>query len=451
MGNDEKSEVNLLEDKKLYWLWLQKSLGFGAKIRDLISYYGDAKNFYEAGEASWRSSGFFGPDHFEISPSKIEKCKRTLLKDGEIILRQCEENGIEVITPDSPYYPFNLKLIADYPAVLFVRGDLSCLNESLSVAVIGTRHPSQYGITSAEILSRDLAKKGALIVSGGALGIDSIAHKSALFEGAKTVLVLGCGHLAKYLSENEPLRIEVSEHGAVISEYPPMTQSYPSLFPMRNRIISGLSKGVLIVEAGEKSGTLNTARHAKEQGRDIFAVPGDITSMAYAGSNKLIREGAKAVFSANDIIDYYIFSLEAIKEIETAEKTEPSNPFDGIDRFPYGEPKKKKTKAKSKAKITEKKKEKANTEEKPGLEKAEKIIEKEEKTTEEKIFSNFIAESVSEDANLVYNYMSGEENTLDEIARDCALTARKVLIALTELEMKGVIVSCGAGRYKKAL
>lgn len=422
-----------MEDKRLYWLWLQKSLGFGAKIRDLISYFGDAENLFKAGEASWRSSGFFGTDFFEIKPSKIENMKSTSLRDGEAIIRGCEENGIEIVTPDSPLYPSNLKLIPDYPAVLFVRGDLSCLRESLPIAVVGTRHPSEYGISSAEKISKDLAKKDVLIVSGGALGIDSIAHRSALSENKKTVLVLGCGHFSKYLSENEPLRKKVSEHGAVVSEYPPETASHPSLFPMRNRIISGLSKGVLIVEAGERSGTLNTARHAKNQGRDIFAVPGDISRVAYAGSNKLIREGARAVFSAEDIISYYNYSLEAMKEIETAE---PANPFDGIDKFRYGEPKKAKTKSKVKTK-----------EKSDSLE--EKAIEIEEETKEEKIFSNFILESVSESGKLVYNYMSGEETTLDEITRGCALPARKVLTALTELEMEGVIVSCGAGRYKK--
>ena len=139
-----KGKCRKLEDKRLYWLWLQKSFGFGAKIRELISYYGDAENLYKAGEASWRSSGFFGTGLFEIRPSKIENMKSTSLECGEIIIRGCEENGIEIVTPDSSFYPLNLKLIPDYPAVLFVRGDLSCLNEKLPIAVIGTRHPSEY-------------------------------------------------------------------------------------------------------------------------------------------------------------------------------------------------------------------------------------------------------------------------------------------------------------------
>ncbi len=424
-----------MENNTLYWLWLQNSLGWGAKIRELISFFGSAKALYEAGESQWRASGLFGTNLFEINPKKIEQLKTTPLSLGEKTIKQCCENGIEIVTPDSPLYPENLKTATDFPAVLFVKGDLSCLKDKLPIAVIGTRHPSEYGISAAEKISSELARQNTVLVSGGALGIDSIAHESSLKENSKTVLVLGCGHFSKYLAENEWLRKEVSKNGAVISEYPPETQSAPYLFPLRNRIISGISKGVLIVEAGEKSGTLNTARHGKSQGKDIFAVPGDISSVAYAGSNKLIRQGAQAVFSAKDILAFYRFSLEAMKEIESAE---PVTPFDGIDSFIYGESEKKKPvkRAKSKDK-TEKTKE----------EKAKEFI---KETQEEKTFSNFNAESVSNNAILVYNQLSGEEDELDEITKKSALPVRKVLIALTELEMAGAVVSCGAGRYKKA-
>lgn len=420
-------------DNTLYWLWLQNSLGFGAKIRELVSFYKDAKSIYEAGEASWRTSGLFGTDLFDIKPAKIENMKHTPLEKGEKTIALCRENGIEIITPENDLYPQNLKLISDYPAVLFVKGDLSCLNGSIPIAVIGTRHPSEYGISAAEKIARELAREKSVIISGGALGIDSIAHRSALAENSKTVLVLGCGHLANYLAENRELRNAVSQNGAVISEYPPTQQATLYNFPKRNRIISGISKGVVIIEAGENSGTLNTAKHAKAQGREIFAVPGDVSSARYAGSNKLITEGANAVFSAKDIISYYRYSIAAMKEIENAE---PVTPFDGIDKFSYGEePKKTKSVAVKRKSATEKAKPKPE--------------QKEEENSAEKIFTNFNAESVSNNANIVYNYMSAEEITLDEVTRACGLPVRKVLTALTELEMAGAIVSHGAGRYVK--
>ncbi|MGN0469064.1 MAG: DNA-processing protein DprA, partial [Acutalibacteraceae bacterium] len=257
----------------IYWLWLQKSLGFGARINDLMRFYGSAKEIYEAGEASWRESGFFGKSLFEINPSAIESMKNTALSSCEKIIKDCEENEIQIVTPENELYPENLKHITDYPAVLYVQGDLSCLENKLPIAVIGTRKPSAYGISAAEKIARGLAKQKAVIISGGALGIDSIAHKSALEENEKTVLVMGCGHGAGYLMQNEELRQSVAKNGAVITEYPPFSKASITSFPKRNRIISGISKGVVIIEAGESSGTLNTASHASKQGRDIFAVP----------------------------------------------------------------------------------------------------------------------------------------------------------------------------------
>lgn len=407
----------------LYWLWLQKALGFHAQLLDLIRVFGSAKEFYEAGEAQWRSSGIFGSSLFEVSPKKIEALKETKLTYGENIIKYCQNCGIDIVTPDDENYPPLLKLISDFPAVLFVKGDLSCLKDRLPIAVIGTRRPSLYGIHAAEKISRGIAKENTVIISGGALGIDSIAHKSAVEEGAKTVLVMGCGHGAGYLFENEELRQSVSLNGAVISEYPPLTKAAIHYFPKRNRIISGISKGVVIIEAGEKSGTLNTAAHARAQHRDVFAVPGDISSVSYQGSNKLITSGAHAVFSAEDVLNFYSDFVNYNAEIESAgEKT----PFEDIDKFAYGEVPKKSI---AKKKKTEK----------------EKVPK--ENSAHVKKFIKINAESVSENAFLVYNHMSGEEMSLDEITRACSLPVRKVLTALTELEMFGAIVSCSGNRY----
>lgn len=410
-------------DNTIYWVWLSQALGDAAYTREIISYYSNAETIYKADENELRSSGLFGNGFFEIRTNAIEKLMNKSLDSAKKIVESCCSNSVSIVTYEDELYPEQLKRIADFPPVLYCVGDLSCLKDKLALAVVGTRKPSLYGIEAATKLSRQLAKQDTVIVSGGALGIDSIAHMSALEEKAKTVLVLGCGHFANYLKQNEALRRQVSENGAVISEYPPFTKAAPYLFPKRNRIISGISKGVVIIEAGEKSGTLNTAKHAKSQGRDIFAVPGDISSVAYSGSNTLIKQGARAVFSADDILSYYNYEIKAMSEIH---KDANRSLFDGIDVFKYGEGEKTKRKSSSK----------------------QKTIEKEEENTKEiEIFQKFNAETVSDNAKLVYNHMSSESMSLDDLTRKCALPVRKVLIALTELEMAGAIKQQSGGNY----
>lgn len=407
-----------------YWLWLQQAVGFHAEIGELIRAFGSAKGVFEAGENAWRTCGIFGSRPYDTAPQKIAQMKSVHSKKIESIVSDCEKYGIDIISYENELYPKNLRQISDCPAVLYAVGDLSCLKDSLCIAVIGTRKPSVYGVEAAESISRALARENTVIVSGGALGIDSIAHQSAIKENAKTVLVMGCGHLSGYLPENEALRRDVSGCGAVISEYPPFYKAGYHTFPKRNRIISGLSQGVVIIEAGEKSGTLNTATHAKRQGRDIFAVPGDISSLSYQGSNKLIREGATAVFGAQDILDFYQPMRERADE---KSKENGKTPFEGIDVFSYGgEPTRKKKKA-PKAK-------EENSGEKFAVHENENLI----KITEE---------SVSANAFLVYNHISGGEMALDELTKKCALPVRKVLIALTELEMLGAVCSLEGNRY----
>lgn len=411
-----------------YWLWLQKALGYGANISDIIRIFGNARNVYEAGEVMWRTSGVFEDIKPAVSLRKINSLKSTELSDCNDLFEYCQRSGIDIITPESSSYPELLKRIKNYPAVLFVRGDLSCLEKRLPIAVIGTRKPSQYGIKTAEKVSEDLAHVNTVIVSGGALGIDSIAHKAAINNNGKTILVMGCGIDSGYLRENEDMRSQVSKNGAVISEYPPLMKGSLSSFPIRNRIISGISYGVVIIEAGLKSGTLNTASHARRQNRDIFAVPGDISSSAYQGSNKLILEGARPVFGAADILKFYEDYVSAVNEMKNIYS---KTPFDGIDEFAYGEP------ASVNKKISSKKSKNKNP-----IEKIET-----EKSQENKILTKITAESVSENAFLVYNIMSDKEMALDEITRASALPVRKVLTSLTELELLGAVSSCGGNRY----
>ncbi len=413
-------------DNRLYWLWLQQGLGFGANVSALLSSYGSAKAIYETGACELRLSGAFSEGFFGLTGSGFKKLEKVDIEAGKKTIEYCDKNYINIITPDDPLYPQKLLLLQNYPLALFVKGDISCLNgNNLAFGVIGTRKPSEYGIKAAKQIAGGLAKSGSVIVSGGALGIDSIAHKSAIEQNAKTVLVMGCGHASKYLSENAPLREEVTKHGATITEYPPFASFTKSAFPLRNRIISGVSDGVVIIEANLKSGTLNTAAHAKKQQRDIFAVPGDVSSVSYAGSNKLIIDGAHAVFSASDVLERYRFEIAARQEFSG---DEPKIPFDGIDVFPNG------------------KSEKAQ--QKTSVKKAQKDNVAPQKNEEKpKILKN-APEGISKNASLVYNVMKCGCTSLDEIIRESALPVSKVLIALTELEICSAVSSTGGNNYE---
>ena len=210
--------------------------------------------------------------------------------------------GVNLIPFTSSFYPENLANIYDPPLVLYVRGKLKKEDER-AVAIVGTRRATSYGKVAARKLARELAQAGITVVSGMARGIDTAAHEGALEAGGRTVAVLGCGVDIVYPPENSSLMQEIIRRGAVISEFPLGTRPLAYNFPRRNRIISGLSKGVVVVEAPLKSGAIITADYALEEGREVFAVPGPITSPYAKGTNRLIKEGAKIVEDISDILE----------------------------------------------------------------------------------------------------------------------------------------------------
>jgi len=222
-------------------------------------------------------------------------------------LKRIEELGIEVISFKDPRYPVNLKNIFDPPFLLYVRGTLE-KEDSDALAIVGTRRATVYGKLTARRLARDLAREGVTVVSGMARGIDTEAHRGALEAGGRTMAVLGCGIDIVYPPENRGLMEEIIKKGAVISEFSLGEEPEAPHFPQRNRIISGLSKGVLVVEAPLKSGALITANFALDQGRDVFAVPGHINNPNSHGTNGLIKEGAKLVESMEDVLEELNFS-----------------------------------------------------------------------------------------------------------------------------------------------
>lgn len=406
-------------DERLYWLWLQSVLGYAGKSKPLLDVFGTARSFYEAGDSVWAE--FFGE-----RKKAYKNCRAKSPQDFTDIVKFCDDHNLRVITPDSEYYPQNLLDVENLPVVLFVRGDYKCLNEGVAFGVIGSRTPCVYGENAAKNIVADLACRDVLIVSGGAVGIDSIAHKAAMNSGGKTVLVMGCGHGYNYLPENAELRKKVTMQGAVISEYPPFTAVTQGSFPQRNRIISGMSKAVVIIEAAEYSGTFSTARHAKKQGRELFVLPGDIESGNFAGSNRLVTEGARAIFSGADIL----VAAGLLDESERFNGKKTGNVFECIDE--------KSKEGKSYIRKSKKKKQKAIEENKT----EEKIQEKTENITKN------LPAGISKNAEIVYNIMSDGINDLDEIKRKTQLEVRHVLVALTELEILGFAENCSPGCYR---
>jgi DNA processing protein len=232
--------------------------------------------------------------------------------DAEAIRDACRDKGIDILTENHPSYPRALKEIHDPPGVLFVRGNL-LEQDALAIGIVGTRHGTPYGLRQAERLAASLSRAGLTIVSGLARGIDAAAHRGALSAGGRTIAVLASGVMNIYPPEHDKLAEEVAAHGAVISEAPPHMEPLAGTFPQRNRIISGLSLGVIVVEAADRSGALITARHAYEQGKEVFAVPGSVENRTVRGCHRLIRDGAKLVETADDVLEELGPLVEAAK------------------------------------------------------------------------------------------------------------------------------------------
>lgn len=285
-----------LKDRE-YWIYWQLLLpGSGRKIWELVHHFGSPKLAWDSSESDLSEVSFLGPN----GAKKLAKRKKYLQLDR--LAEYLEKIKCKVLTIEDYDYPTLLKKIYDPPPAIFVRGNLS-FNAKLTLAVVGSRNPSPYGLAVAESFSSELAALNCVVVSGMARGIDSAAHKGALKSNGTTVAVLGCGPDVVYPRENARLMSQIIERGAIITEFPPGTAPEPWHFPCRNRIISGLSDGVLVIEAAEKSGALITADFALEQGREVMAIPGNINNKKSFGTNKLIRQGACLITSPRDIIE----------------------------------------------------------------------------------------------------------------------------------------------------
>lgn len=393
------------------WIRLQSALGAGAALSEIIEYFGSAKALFDAGETEWRMSPV-------LVPRQIEKlCESTEAQANEV-LATCKMNGWQVVPYDDPHYPERLRSIFNPPAVLYVDGELPDIDNSIVIGIVGTRRASDYAVKAADVMSRGIAERGAVVASGGALGVDTAAHNGAMLAGGKTIAVLGCGLGTKYLMENKPLRDAVVKNGALITEFQPFTPASKYTFPIRNRIISGISLGVLVVEASVKSGSLITANYALEQGRDVFALPCSILDPAFAGTNKLIDDGAIVATKPLDLLypyaEEYGVKIDEVKSVgkimrETGDKS--ANVYGkardiSFDNLQAG---RKKREARQKA-----------------------------------------AAELSGKTKAVFNALGEEYQSADEISRTAGLSIGEALTALTALEIAGLAASAGGKRYRLA-
>ena len=380
-------------DPRVYWIWLQHALGAGSsKQNRILSGYPSLREFYDAGRQAWLLEGYF-------TRKEICAMETWSADKAAALLEYCEKIDQNVITPDCSGYPELLRQIPNPPCAIYMRGNLPDLSRQLPIAIVGTRKATATGRSAARSIAFELAKKGAVIVSGGALGIDTASHQGALQAGGRTICVLGCGIDAEYLMVNASLRDAIAASGALISEYPPETQPLSSNFPIRNRIISGLCVGTLVVEAASRSGSLITADFALDQGRDVFAVPADIFSPVSQGVNNLIKSGAKPVSRADEILEEY---SERFPEKILLDGGKTNDMIKDNGMFPKAQ----------------------------------------EKKTGVPDDGN-----LSDDARLVCSVLTKTPGHISEIEAKTKLPVPRLLSAITELELEGAVATYSGGRY----
>ena len=282
-----------------YWLWLTQTGGLSSiAAHKYLRHFGSVKKLYFASAEDYRLVP-------EARESEVKKLMNKRLDTAEKIETDCRRLGIRIMTLYDADYPDRLRNIYDAPMVLYVKGELPPVDDSPCIAIVGTRKSHAYGQRCAQRFGYDICRCGGVVISGLAEGIDSAAIRAALEAGGPVIGVLGTGIDVVYPAWNAELQNAVAKNGALVSEYPPGTKGSRISFPQRNRIISGLSVGVVVIEAPEKSGSLITAARASEQGRDVYVVPGNIDDPNFVGSNMLIRDGAALAMNAWDIISCY--------------------------------------------------------------------------------------------------------------------------------------------------
>ena len=398
----------------IYWIWLATRRGLSDhKKYKLLERYHTPERIFRMTEDERKAFP-------EMTQKGAESLRDLDLRTSEKILRQCAEKKIGILTIQDAAYPSQLKNIYDPPVVLYYKGSIPVLDSAPVIGVVGTRKASTYGLNTANRLGCQLAECGAVVVSGAASGIDAMAMQGALSAGGCVIGVLGCGADRVYPSENRALYADTERYGCLLSEFPPGTAPLGSNFPRRNRIISGLSHGVLVVEAPEKSGALITARQAMDQGRDVFTVPGNIDNPAGKGSNGLLKDGAIPVESGQDVVDEYAALFPGRMSAGRARILSWTGP----------------EKEKTVRKVAQKPKKPASAE--------PKMVSAPKKGIDNGasgpyIDLNKIKSSLTSDEAAIVDQIAGGQKLVDDIIADSGFPAGQVLASLTLLEVKGIV------------
>lgn len=402
-----------MTDGVKYWIWLQMALGYACNVKGIAEEFGSAENLYNSTLRQRTGSGLF-------SLKKLEKIDNISVDATEETIYACRQNGWDIITYDDSRYPDKLRDTDTPPAVLYCDGKFPDFDNYASVGMVGTRNASPYALTVSRLMAHGLAECGAIIVSGGALGVDSAAHTGALDANGITVAVLGCGLGTNYLKKNQRLRRKIKENGALITEFMPFTKAEKHTFPMRNRIISGLSDGLFVGEAGEKSGSLITANCAIDQGRDIFVVPSSVLDDRFLGCNKLIEQGASVATSPKRILECYANKYDTVNLDAARTITEIKN---NTFVTGTGEPKALDSSQYSFDTITE--------------DRHNHSIKEQQ------------AYALEGNEKLIFDATGDEPAYIDTISDRAGVDAKHALISMTLLEMKGLVEALPGKLYKR--
>ena len=399
----------------VHWIWLAARPGLSDREKvAVLEYFSDPEGaYYAPAEAFCKIDG--------LSANAREALGDKNLTEAENILRKCSEKQIHICTWQDATYPAKLKNIPDPPVVLYCKGVLPDLDGYPVIGVVGTRKCSGYGITTAQRLGYQIAACGAVVVSGAAKGIDTAAMTGAMTAGGKVVAVLGCGVDVVYPASARELYRDVQQTGCLISEFPPETPPLKWNFPKRNRIISGISCGVLVVEAPEGSGALITARQAAEQGRDVFVVPGNIDMPSFAGSNALLRDGAIMAGSGWDVVGEY--------QAQYPDKVHKQTPVEEGKLNSLENPEH------SMAKVAQKPK--TMVEKKTFDREKEKIIVDKDASCAYSDVGGY--QPATQEERILLEKLGGDTWLIDELIAQTGMPTGKVLSLLTLLEIKGVV------------
>ena len=405
----------------VHWIWLATRSSISDRLKaELVCHFQDPEAIFYADADSYRQIE-------GLSPEGIAALLDKDLRPAEKILDDCDRACLRILTYNDAAYPNRLKNISDPPMVFYYKGRLPDFDALPLIGVVGTRSASPYGLTVAKRMGYQISRCGGVVVSGMAYGIDGMAMRGALTAGGTVVGVLGCGADIVYPVSNRPLFGDLEKYGCILSEFPPGTPPAAWNFPKRNRIISGLSCGVLVVEAPEKSGALITARQAADQGRDVFVVPGNIDVPTFVGSNRLLRDGAIAVSHGWDILSEYESLFPAKVRKDTAPSRQNAYP-DEVSNAAESE--------KEPAKVAQKPRKPAQKNNRNN-ENEKKVIDKAASSPYSDV--NDKLPSLSADEQTIVSAIGDGERLVDDVIATTGLPVSKVLATLTLLEVKRVV------------